>query len=136
MAAGACARCGGPNPGTSAFCQWCGAALAVSAPPIPATGGYQPLPPPAPYRRPSGSPGAIVGGVVLIVFGLIALAGAAAVNAGVNSYNQACSQNPACQGNQASNPSGGIAVVGVILLVVGGVLIAYGVPKHTSNTVS
>ncbi len=127
MAPGACARCGGPNPATATSCQWCGGALALAPPPS----GYQPLRLPATYRRPYGSPGAVIGGVLLIVFGLIALAAAAVVNDGVNSYNQACSQNPACQGNQQSNPSGGIAAVGIVMLIIGGGLIAYGVRRYS-----
>ncbi len=125
MAPGVCSRCGGPNPHIASTCQWCGGSLAVAAPPS----GYQPILLPATYRRRSGSPGAVIGGVILIVFGLLALVAAAVVNDGVTSFNQACSQNPACQGNQQSNPSGGIAAVGIVILIVGGGLIAYGVRR-------
>lgn len=129
LAPGRCARCGGPNPPQSSFCQFCGTPLSAPL-------RFEPPPPPAVlpdnYRLVSSNrdehegPGIalLVVGALLIVAGLVLFGVAAVVHAGVQSFNNGCAQNPLC--TPQSDPSGaitgagaGVLILGVILAIIG-----------------
>ena len=141
MAQAPCARCGGPNPPAAEVCQWCRASLV--RPPTPPTGpvGYRPLElpgVPGPHRLnplPATSNVVYYGvGIPLLVFGIIALLAAAAISSSVASFNSACSQNPVC--TPEPDPSGGVAAVGVVLLLIGIILILYGATQGSGDASS
>jgi len=124
-APGMCARCGGPNPPQSSFCQFCGAPLTgpvlfVPPPPSQVPPGY--FSPAPPNRDEHEGPGLVllVIGILLIVVGLVLFAVAAVVHDGVQSFNNACSQNPTC--TPQSDPSGAFTAAGVGILVLGIIL--------------
>lgn len=132
MEPGACGRCGGPNPGIAATCQWCGATLTPAPLPI-VPSGYRPLSLPEAPRGPSTSPAAAVVGVILILFGILLLVAAGVVSQNVASFNHACSQNPTCQGQSEPDPSGGFAAGGILLLIIGIIAIAYGARGYVTG---
>jgi len=129
-APGMCPRCGGPNPPLSSFCQFCGSPLAgplgFTLPPPPSVPppNFQPV---APNRDEHEGPGLalLVVGILLIVVGLVLFGVAAVVHQGVQSFNNACSQNPLC--TPQSDPSGAITGAGVGVLILGIVLLIFGV---------
>jgi len=117
-----CGRCGGASPPLSSFCQFCGAPLTgpvLFAPPIVSQvpPGYLPVTPPD--RDEHEGPGLVllVIGIFLIVVGLVLFAVAAVVHDGVQSFNNACTQNPPC--TPQSDPSGALDAVGATLVVLG-----------------
>lgn len=98
--------------------------LFVPPPPSPVPPGY--FPPAPPNRDEHEGPGLalLVVGILLIVVGLVLFAVAAVVHDGVQSFNNACSQNPTC--TPQPDPSGafvaagaGVLVLGIILAIVG-----------------
>ena len=138
MAPAPCARCGGPNPPGARVCQWCQASLPAPVESVPGPGGYRSL------ELPSGSRGPGLGSlpttspwlylrvaIPLIIFGVIALGASAAIHQGVVTYNQGCSQIPDCV--PQSDPSGGVAALGIILLVIGIALLAYALSLRSSG---
>jgi len=131
-----CARCGGPNLPQSTFCQFCGAPLS----------GLPPFAPPRPTQVPPDNfrlvssnrdehegPGIalLVIGILLIVVGLILFGVAAVVHSGVQSFNNACSQNSLC--TPQSDPSGAITGAGVGVLIVGIILLIIGVKLYRGD---
>ena len=136
MATGACGRCGGPNPPDAVACQWCDASLVRSDATPPSPAGYRPLDLPALPREsaltplPTTSPWLYYrAGIPLTIIGIVVLIIAAVVAQGVASYNSTCSQIPNC--TPQSDPSGGIAAFGVILLVIGLVVLGYGATRRS-----
>lgn len=65
--------------------------------------------------------------IPLVIFGVIALGASAVIAQGVASYNSGCSRIPGC--TPQSDPSGAVAAVGVVLLLIGIVLIVYGASR-------
>ena len=123
-----CARCGGPNPPGATTCQWCSQQLEIAPPPATPTLEYQPLDSPVEAPTNSYAPGLYYRvGIPLLLIGIVALIGAAVVSSGVSSYNQTCAQIPSCV--PQSDPSGGIAAIGVVLLLIGIVIIVYGATR-------
>ncbi|HYA69959.1 MAG TPA: zinc ribbon domain-containing protein [Thermoplasmata archaeon] len=126
MAPGVCPRCGGPNPRSAAFCQFCSA-------PLPGVPSPEPVPvrpggPDSFQLATSGQPEYPVARVVLLIFGILLFVGglvlfgiAASVHQTVQSFNQACMQNPTC--TPESDPSGAITGVGVAVLIIGIILL-------------
>lgn len=135
-APGVCSRCGGPNPPQSSFCQFCGSSLLI---PLRFETPPQAPPPVLPdnYRLVSSNrdehegPGIalLVVGILLAVTGLILFGVAAVVHSGVQSWNNACAQNPACTTPQ-SDPSGAITGAGVGVLILGIILVIVGVSVY------
>lgn len=127
-ASGACVRCGAPNPPLATVCGYCGNSLQV---PSPATGAL-PAPRPDTFRLVTTSqdnPSA--GGLILLILGIIIcltgiglLVGAVVVHQGVQTFNNACAQNPLC--TPEPDPSGAMTAGGIVLLIVGLILAYYG----------
>jgi len=63
-------------------------------------------------------------GIVVLVFGVIALLAAAAISFGVTNFNHACAQNPLC--TPQPDPSPSVTAVGIVLLLVGAIILGYG----------
>jgi hypothetical protein len=70
--------------------------------------------------------------IPLILFGVIALGASVLIHEGVTSWDQGCSRIPSC--TPQSDPSGGVAALGVVLLLIGIVLLAYGLNQRTGGT--
>lgn len=127
-----CARCGGPNSPGATVCQWCSHPLAVSPAPAPPSLEYQPLD--VPNVAPAGTQSPVLyywAGIPLILSGVIALGAAAVIAQGVASYNQTCAQIPNCV--PQSDPSGAVAGLGVLLLLIGIFLIVYGATRGRTD---
>ena len=131
MAQGPCAQCGGPNPPESRVCQWCGGSLALPSIAPSAQSGYRPLDIPSAPDRPGLTPLPTTSpwlyyraGIPLVIVGVVVLGISAVIAQGVASYNSGCSAIPNCM--PQSDPSGGIAAFGIVLLLIGIVLIVYG----------
>ena len=120
-APGMCARCGGPNPPNASVCQFCQAPLPGIPPPV-----WLPEQPAGPdnFRLVTDEqPSHPVARVILLVFGILLFVGglimfgvAVAVHQSVQSFNQACAENPLC--TPESDPSGAITGAGVAVLVI------------------
>jgi hypothetical protein len=126
-----CTGCGAPRAGPASFCASCGR-------PFPAPSAFGApvfVAPPDSYQLVGGAaPGTssrtgdrqvlgivlLIIGVVLLVVGIGLLVAASLVSGGVSSYNNICSMNPSCV--PQSDPSGGLTVGGIALLVLGGAL--------------
>jgi len=132
-----CARCGGPNPPGATTCQWCRAALVAPGPPGGVYGSYRPLDLVTESDRaylsaPSDSPAAAAGlayriAIPFLFLGVVLLVVSAVISQQASSFNQACAQNPVC--TPESDPSGGVAAGGAVLLLIGIVLVAYGLSR-------
>ena len=123
-----CPRCGALTLAGAAHCTTCGSALPNPAPFGPP--GFAGPPRYDPYRVPASHDEeeravgvvAIVLGAILLVSGVAALAAAAFLHASVASFNSGC-QSPC---TPAPDPSGAIAAVGIVMLLVGLVVMAVG----------
>ncbi len=123
-----CPHCGAPTLASAAHCTYCGSVLPNPAPfGPPAFAGpprYDPYRVPARDNEEERAVGvvAIVLGAILLVSGVAALAAAAYVHDSIASFDSGC-QNPC---TPAPDPSGAIAAVGVVMLLVALVVIAVG----------
>jgi len=122
-----CPHCGAPNPVTAELCKYCGGRIAALRPEAPLIG------PPqrddfqlVTSEEPSSPIGIVllIFGILLIIVGIVLLAMAPSVHQSVQSFNNACSQNPNCQ--PQSDPSGGMTGGGAAAIVVGIILAAVG----------
>jgi len=128
QAPGACPRCGAPNPPTFNVCQYCGGPLGLvkgraEIPRAPPEDSFR-LVTSSDLTHPVSGTLLLVLGILFVVIGIGLLALAAGVHQSVQSFNQACSQNPLCQ--PQSDPSGGITAGGVVLIIIGIPLSIYG----------
>jgi hypothetical protein len=78
-------------------------------------------------------------GVIVAIFGIFAFVGgivllviSAAVASSVASFNNACSENPLC--TPESDPSGGIALAGAVVLTIGILMLVFGVYSYLHRT--
>lgn len=100
--------------------------------PAPTSLEYQPLN--LPDVTPAGTTSPVLfywAGIPLILSGVIALGAAAIIAQGVASYNQTCAQIPNCV--PQSDPSGAVAGLGVLLLLIGILLIVYGATRRRTD---
>ncbi|HLY77410.1 MAG TPA: hypothetical protein VKT21_05955, partial [Thermoplasmata archaeon] len=67
-------------------------------------------------------------GVPLLLIGILLLVVAGLVAQGAASFNQACSTNPLC--TPAPDPCGGFAAGGVLILLIGIGVVAYGFSQY------
>ena len=138
-----CPYCGATNPPGYNFCQQCHRALPGTDPPSPGP----PSTPPDSFQlvtaQRSGSSTTIsVGrgaagllfmyiGIPLILVGIFLLIGASVAAQGAATFNQACSMNSLC--TPAPDPSGALAAGGVLVLLIGILLAAYGFSQYRSQ---
>jgi hypothetical protein len=133
-APGACPRCGATNPVTSNVCQYCGGPLAptnvrTETPYVRTEDSFR-LVTSSDVSHPISGTLLLVLGILFVVIGIGLLALAAGVHQSVESFNQACSQNPLCQ--PQSDPSGGLTAGGVVLMIIGIILAIYGYLARTA----
>ncbi len=130
MGPGTCPHCGAPFSFGAPRCEYCGAALPTPSPNAPMVTGPPGSPDTfrlAPTTTSRGRGPAFGLGIGLIVFAVLLFVGAAVAQAGTQSFNQACAQNPLC--TPAPDPAGGIAAGGAVVLVIGLVLLAYALSR-------
>ncbi len=140
MTPGLCPFCGTTNPPGFNFCAQChhalpGAASASPAAPPPPQDAFQLV---TAQRTGAGTTinvgrGAaglffVYIGLPLLLIGIMLLVVAGLVAQGAASFNQACSTNPLC--TPAPDPSGGFAAGGVLILLIGIGLVAYGFSQY------
>lgn len=130
MASGGCPRCGAPFVPGAARCAYCGSplpdpGLLLPPPPVP-TASSDPFrlaqTPVTSWRGP-----ALGLGIGLTVLAVLLFVGAAIAQAGTQSFNQACAQNPVC--TPAPDPAGAITFGGVVVLIIGLGLLAYALTR-------
>ena len=113
------------------MCQWCKGSLVPPSSPPPGQSGYRPLEMPSALGQPRLTPLPTTSpwlyyraGIPLVIVGFVVLGISAAIAQGVASYNSGCSTIPTC--TPQSDPSGGVAAFGIVLLLIGIALIVYG----------
>jgi hypothetical protein len=120
-------------------CQWCGGSLVPPSSAPPGESGYRPLEIPSEPGRRGLTPLPTTSAwlyyrvsIPLVILGLLVVGIAAAIAQGVASYNSGCSKIPNC--SPESDPSGGVAALGVVLLLIGIALIIYGASQRNRGS--
>ncbi|MGA7861997.1 MAG: zinc ribbon domain-containing protein [Thermoplasmata archaeon] len=138
-----CPFCGTSNPPGYNFCLQCHRALPPAGPVAPSA----PAPEPDSFqlvtaRRDATTLSLNVGrgfwgilflylGIPMLLIGIGLLIGSVVVAQGVANFNQACSMNPLC--SPQPDPSGAFAAGGVVVLILGIVLVAYGISQYRNQ---